>query len=241
MFRIALLAATVALVACGGGGGAAPTPASVVNASAEGFWNGTASTGPQVSVVILENGETWGLYASANSIVGALFGNTVVSGSTVSGTGNDFNLVSRTVTPGTFTGTVAAKSTLSLTTSTGAKLNATYDATYDQAPSLVALAGTYTGQAVTGGTSPQTNTVTISSTGALSSVGTGCTASGTATPRPTGKNIFNISVTFTGTSCALGNGVVTTGVATFTPATRQLIAMAMNGAKSDGFIYAGTR
>jgi hypothetical protein len=238
MFRIALLAATVALAACGGGGSG---PAPVAIASAEGFWSGTASTGAQVSMVILENGETWGLYASSGSIVGALFGNAAVNGSTISGSGSDFNLISRTVTAGTFTGSVATKTSLNLTTSSGAKLNAAYDATYDQTPSLATLAGTFAGQAVSGSTAAQASSVTISATGALSSTGTGCSATGSVTPRPTGKNIFNVSVTFTGASCALGNGTVTTGVASFNPATRQLLSMAMNPAKSDGFIYVGAR
>ena len=243
MFRLAVLAATVALVACGGGGsgGSGAAAPVVAAASAEGFWNGTASTGAQVAFVILETGETWGLYASAGSIVGALYGNTTVNGTTVSGSGSDFNLISRTVAAGTFTGTVATKASLNISTSLGTTLNSTYDASYDQPASLASLAGTYSGQAITGSTAPQSTTVTISALGAVSSVGLGCTANGTATPRPTGKNVFNISVTFTGASCALGNGAVATGVGSFNPATRQLISMAMNPAKSDGFIYVGTR
>ena len=242
MFRIAVLAATVALVACGGGGGGnvAAVPA-VAAASAEGFWTGTASTGAQVSLVILETGETWGLYGSASSIGGAFYGNTTVNGTSVSGSGSDFNLTSRTVVAGNFTGTVATKATLNISTSLGTTLNATYDTSYDQSASLASLAGTYSGQAVTSGTAPQSTTVTISALGAVSSVGLGCAANGTATPRPTGKNVFNISVTFTGASCALGNGAVVTGVGSFNPASRQLISMAMNAAKSDGFIYVGTR
>lgn len=241
MFRIALLAATVALVACGGGGSGAPAPVAAASASVEGFWSGTASTGPQVSFVVLENGETWGLYASAGSIVGALYGSTSVNGTSVSGSGSDFNLINRTVAAGSFTGTVATKASLNISTSLGTTLNSVYDTSYDQPASLASLAGTYVGQGVTGRTAPQSTTVTVSALGAVSSSGLGCAANGTATPRPTGKNVFNISVTFTGASCALGNGVVVTGIATFNPATRQLLSMAMNPAKSDGFIYAGTR
>ncbi len=243
MFRTAMLAASVALVACGGGGsgGSGAAAPVVAAASAEGFWNGTASTGAQVAFVILETGETWGLYASAGSIVGALYGNTTVNGTSVSGSGSDFNLISRTVAAGTFTGTVATKTSLNISTSLGTTLNSTYDTSYDQPASLASLAGTYSGSAVTGRTLPQAATVTISAAGAVSSVATGCITSGTATPRATGKNVFNVSVTFTGASCALGNGAVATGIATFNPASRQLLSMAMNAAKSDGFIYAGTR
>ena len=243
MFRIALLAATVALVACGGGGsgGSSVAAPAVVAASAEGFWNGTGSNGVAMSMVILENGETWGLYGSSSSINGAFFGSTSVNGTSVLISGSAFDFVSRASSSGTLTGSVATKSTLNVVSSAGTTLNAAYNAQYDQTPSMANLAGTYSGQAVTGNTAPQTAIVTISAAGVVSSVGTGCTTSGTATPRATGKNIFNISVTSTGPSCALGNGTVATGIASFNPATRQLVSMAMNPAKSDGFIYVGTR
>jgi hypothetical protein len=69
----------------------------------------------------------------------------------------------------------------------------------------------------------------------------GCSAAGTATPRPSGKNIFNVTVTFTGSNCALGNGASTSGVAYYDAATRRVLVMAMNAAKSDGFIYLGQK
>lgn len=75
----------------------------------------------------------------------------------------------------------------------------------------------------------------------LSSTGNGCSAAGTAVPRPSGKNIFNITITFTGTNCALGNGAVTTGVAYYDAVNRQVLVMALNSAKTDGFIYVGTK
>ena len=48
-------------------------------------------------------------------------------------------------------------------------------------------------------------------------------------------------ITFTGGACALGNGTVTKGIGYFDTGTRQLLAMALNPAKSDGFIYVGRR
>ena len=240
MFRIALLATAVALAGCGGGGGGA-APAVVANVSAEGIWNGTGSNGVLISVVVLENGETWGLYGTSASINGALFGSTTTNGSSVSITGSSFDFVSRASGPGSLTGSVVSKSTLSVVSNAGTTLNAAYSATYDQAPSLAALAGTYSGQAVTGTIAPQNTSVTISSTGAVSSVVPGCAASGSAVPRATGKNIFNVTVTFVGPSCALGNGTVVNGVGVFNPSTRQFVAMALNPSKSDGFVYSGIR
>ena len=240
MFRIALLATAVALAGCGGGGGGA-APAVVANVSAEGIWNGTGSNGVLVSFVVLENGETWGLYGTSASINGALFGSTTTNGSSVSITGSSFDFISRVGSPGTLTGTVVSKSTLNLVSPAGSTLNAAYSTSYDQTPSLAALAGTYSGQAVSGGTAPQATTVTISSLGAVSAVVVGCTTSGSVIPRPTGKNIFNVSVTSVGPACALGTGTVSTGIAYFNPVTRQFIAMALNPSKSDGFVYTGTR
>jgi hypothetical protein len=83
--------------------------------------------------------------------------------------------------------------------------------------------------------------VGISSLGAISSTGATCSASGTAKPRSSGKNVFDVSITFTGTNCALGNNTVTTGVGYYDAATRQVLVMALNSAKTDGFIYVGVK
>lgn len=231
----AAVSAAILLTACGGGGG------SGANASAEGFWGGTSSTGYNVQMVILENGETWGLYTSGSVLYGALYGNTTTSGNSVSGSGSDFNLVSRTVTPGTYSGTVSERSSISLTTGSTV-FNGTYGTTYDQAASLAAVAGVYSGKAVTGTTAAQSINATITTAGSLSIPATlGCATSGTVTPRPTGKNIFNLSVTFTGSTCALGNGGTATGILYYDSVNRQILAMGMNPAKSDGFIAFGTK
>jgi hypothetical protein len=52
---------------------------------------------------------------------------------------------------------------------------------------------------------------------------------------------FDLRVTFTGNYCALGNGTVVNDVTTYSAADRQLIAMTLNSAKSDGLFYVGTR
>jgi hypothetical protein len=248
MFRVALLAATVALVACGGGGSGAVAVAPaetppVVTASAEGFWGGAASNGTGVTFVVLETGETWGLYApSAATIIYASYGNTSVNGTSVSSSGTDFSLIGSSVFGGGFTGSVATKSSLNVTTFGGVSSSSTYVASYDQPPSLASLTGNYSGTSTTGRSPPVSIAMTMSALGVFSSVGlNGCAANGTATPRPSGKNVFNISVTFTGASCALGDGSLATGIAIFNPLTRQIVLMAMNAAKSDGYFYYGTR
>ncbi len=73
--KLSLIASAAAvLTACGGGGGGS-TP---VN-TAEGLWQGPSSTGANVTVVVLENGEAWG---------GATLGNTLISAIAGTATGN---------------------------------------------------------------------------------------------------------------------------------------------------------
>lgn len=243
MKQFAVIGLTVLLAACGGGGGDGaqpPAPAPIV--TAEGFWEGTASTGNSVALAVLETGETWGVYTSNGSIVGALYGNTASSGTTLSGTGKDFNIPSRSVGSGSYTGTFVEKSSIRVATSSGSTFSGAYGTTYDQPASLAAVAGTFSGQGVSGTSPVQTVSVTISPSGAITvPASLGCSAAGSAKPRTSGKNIFDVTVTFTGSTCALGNGASTTGIAYYNATTRRVLVMAMNAAKSDGFIYVGQK
>lgn len=242
MKQFAVLGLTVLLAACGGGGDGASPTAPAPAATAEGFWEGPASTGVSVALAVLETGETWGVYTSNGSIAGALYGNTISSGTTLSGSGKDFNIPSRTVTPGTYTGTFVAKSSINVTTSSGSTFSGAYNVAYDQPTSLAAVAGTFSGVGVSGTSPVQTVSVTVSSSGAITVPSSqGCSAAGTATLRPSGKNILDVTVTFTGSTCALGDGASTTGIAYYDATTRRVLVMAMNAAKSDGFIYVGQK
>lgn len=237
----ALAVSTALLAACGGGGDDSTTTATTT-LSAEGFWSATTSAGTDVTLAILENGETWGVLDNGSSITGVLYGNATTNGSSISGTGTNFDLVSRTVGQGTFSGTFAPKTTLSVTTSDGTAINASYEAEYDQPALLSNIAGTYSGEGLSGLSSVQSIPITIAADGSMSTpVDPNCTASGSVTPRPNGKNVFNVSVTFTGTNCALGNGTTTTGVAYYDTVDQSLLVLALNAAKTDGFIYAGLK
>lgn len=242
MKKLLLICVASVLSACGGGGGStAPTtlPPAV---TAEGFWEGPASTSASVALAILENGETWGVYTSGSFIAGALYGQTNSSGSALTGSGKDFNIPARSVTAATYNGTFVAKSSIRVATSAGTTFTGNYVAAYDQPASLAALAGTFSGQGVSGNSSPQTIPVTISAAGAVSvPTSGGCGASGMVSPRATGKNIFDVSVTFNGTTCALGDGTVTKGVGYFNVTSRTFTVLALNPAKTDGFIYVGQK
>lgn len=236
----ALAVSATVLTACGGGDDSSTAPTTTL--AVAGFWSATTTAGSEVTLAILENGETWGVTDDGYTITGVLYGNTTANGSSVSGTGKNFNLLSRTVTPGTFSGTFTPKSTLSVTTGDGAVISASYEAEYDQPALLSNIAGSYSGEGLSGFSTIQSVAVTIAADGSLSTpVDPNCTASGTVSPRPSGKNVFNVSVTFNGTNCALGNGTTTTGVAYYDTVDQSMLVLALNPAKTDGFIYAGLK
>lgn len=238
--RITAIAASLLLVACGGGGG--DEGSSGAAGSAEGFWSGTLDSGVAVSAAILENGETWGVYTSGSLIVGALYGQTTSSGTTLSGSGTAFDIANRSSSNGTYSGTFTPKSAIRITSSDGGIFSGTYEAKYDQPAVLSNVAGSFTGQGVSGNSTVQSIPLSIATNGTLTATGTaGCSATGALTPRSTGKNIFNVSVTFTGTNCALGNGTVTTGVGYYDTEAQRLLVLAMNASKTDGFIYIGSK
>lgn len=246
MKKLLTVGVAMVLTACGGGGSTGGGSTSAIAppppVTAEGFWEGTASNGPAVALAVLEDGETWGIYTSGAFIAGALYGVTSSSGTALTGSGKDFNIPARSVTNATYTGSFVAKSSIRVTTSGGVTFSGNYVAAYDQPASLTTLAGTFSGQGVSGNSSTQTIPVTISASGAITvPTSAGCGASGTASPRASGKNIFDVSVTFNGTSCALGNGTVTKGVGYFNSTNRSLLVLALNPAKTDGFIYVGQK
>lgn len=242
-FAIIGLACTF-LVACGGGDDdkPAPAPTPVPQGSPEGFWSGRASTGTDVFLAVLDDGKTLGLYQSGGYIVGALAGETSFSGSQLSGSGQDFNLLSRTITPGSYAGTFSEKNHVDVRLSNGSTFIGHYDSRYDQPASLAAVAGTFSGQGVSGTIAPQSIGISISSSGKITMPASqGCSGSGTAQPRVSGKNVFDVTITFQGSTCALGNGATVRGIAVYESGQRHLWALALNSAKTDGFIYSATK
>lgn len=197
------------------------------------------STGYNAGVVVLENGETWGLYTSGNTVYGALYGTSTGSGSTFSASGSDFNLQRWAVTPGSLNGTVVPQSTIRAISGGGTTVNLTYDPSYNTPATQAAVAGSYTVNGISATARADNITMTISSTGVLSVPGNGCNASGTVTPRSGGKNVYNISVVFTGNNCALGNGGTASGI--FILDGTLALSLALTPNKQDGFIAFGRK
>ena len=180
--------------------------------------------------------------SSGTLIVGALHGQTTSSGTTLSGSGTAFDVANRSSSRGTYSGTFTPKSTIRINSSDGGVFSGTYDTEYDRPAVLSSVTGSFTGQGVSGNSAVQSIPLSIAADGTVTALGTqGCSAAGSLVPRPSGKNIFNVSVTFTGTNCALGNGTVTTGVGYYDMDTKRLLVLALNAAKTDGFIYIGSK
>ena len=260
----AVLGTSALLAACGGGGdGELSRPASGLQIgrpdggiqqpnggeqpsddadrqsnTAEGFWIGPASTGFTVSLAVLDNGEAWGVYSSGNTIYGALQGSAKGDGSTLTGNGTDYNFEANSATSASFTGTVAQKSSIQAKISTGVTASLKYSAAYDQPASLATLAGQY---AISGRTFDGyfgVKQLKIDSSGAFALEDQGCTVTGNVAPRGS-KNIFNVNASFSGATCLVSGAVA--GVAYLDTASRQFVALALNGSKTDGMIVVGSK
>lgn len=252
MFRLtgytavtAAVAATVLLSACGGGGSddgqadtGTPPPAAT---SAEGFWVGKSSTGFDVNLAVLENGDTWGVYARSGVLYGALRGTTTSANGTLSGTGAEVDLSTGAIGTGAYTGTYAPKSSLQVRLASNTTFIGNYASVYDQPASLSAVAGTYTGSGVATGAPVQSAVLNVSASGVVSSPPSlDCSAAGTVKPSASGKNIFDLQITFNGTNCALGNGASVSGVVYYENGA--LIAMGLRpGSQTTGFIFTGRK
>lgn len=211
-------------------------------ASAEGFWVATTPGGIAVKWAILDGGESWGIYETDGTILGAFQGTTHSANGSLHGTGRAFDIPSRTVGAASYTGTYFPRQAITITTSFGTSFEGRYAASYEQAASLAALAGRYAGEGLSHRTEVQGMVLRFAEDGVLSGLASeGCTASGRAQPRPGGKNIFNLVVRFAGAACALGDGTSATGIAHVSVASGELFVLAMNPAKTDGWLYLGAR
>jgi hypothetical protein len=231
------------LTGCGGGGAPNPSP--------EGYWQGVSSpdfnmiAGYNVSMLILENGETWAVYEGVPPSVpqwpyGGLYGTATSSGNSLSFSGQSIHVSTRTalgLSPGSYSGTFAAKSTLAVTTSAGLTINAKYQAGYEQPASLADVAGTFKGFGAGPYSAVPDLSITVDSSGAFTVPwDLTCGGSGRLTPRASGKNVFDVTVTL-GVGCNLGGLITFTGTAYYDRAARRLVLVALEPDKSRGLMY----
>jgi hypothetical protein len=239
--KLGLIACAAALMSgCGGGGGGGSNTPSIN--TAEGLWKGTSSSGANVNIAILENGEAWGGATLSNTLISAIAGTATGNGTSFSASGSEFSFNSNSVGTGSYTGTVTQKQRIQATSNNGSTIDLAYNSYYDQGVTAAEIAGSYTLSGRTARYSITNMNFTVGANGSFTIVDNGCTTTGTATPRASGKAIVNVTATGTGT-CILGNGVSLSGIAvldkTTTPNTLSVIAL--NSSKSDGLVLIGRR
>lgn len=242
---LSALAAAAFLAGCGGGGGGDATPV-VETRSATGLWTGTTSTNRSVTGVVLADGTYYVLYSGVGAplvIGGVVQGTGSVNGSTFSSSnGRDFNLEGAGVLPANVSATVNTKQSLNgavgYSNGGSTSFTSTYDANFEQAPTLAAIAGTYSGN-VAFSLGVDSATVTVSSAGAISGGSNGCAITGTVAPRADG-NAYNMALTFGAAPCYFA-GQTFNGIAYYNAGAKRLYAAAPNGARTDGVLFVGVK
>jgi hypothetical protein len=233
-------------VACGRGYGNSDfssMPQSTAT-SAEGLWTGSTSTGRTVGGLVLDDGSYWVFYTTignSNVLAGLVQGTgTSHSGSFGSSNTRDFNLEGAGIRAATMSGTYVQKNgfngTIAYLNGDTGRFTSTYDADYESVPNMNLMAGNYSGLRADN----QTVSVALGSAGTVSGSFTdGCTFAGSFVPRAKG-NVFNVTVTFGGGACSNGTDTVN-GVAFYDAATQRLYSAAINSARTNGFIFIGTK
>lgn len=247
------LGLAVLLTACGGGGDdddadVGPLPVRPVTGS-EGLWVGTASTGYDVRLAILNTGELWGVYSRGNVVHGAVHGTSVASGGGAAtgsaagtvgrlrGSAADFSIERGQTITTAFEGTFVPRRDIQIGFAFDA-FSGNYHASYEQPASLAQLAGVYLGQ--TAG-APSPLRLHLSPLGAVVSEPVdGCVASGSVAPRPGGRNVLDLRLTFAGEACPLGHNALVTGIAQL-DGNGQLLMLGTTPLQTDFFVFLGQR
>lgn len=210
--------------------------------SAEGFWVARTPEGINVKWAILDGGETWGIYEAQGTILGAFHGTTRASNGALYGSGLAYDIPSGTLGATDYTGSYTARQSISLTTHFGATVSGYYASGYDQPARLSVLQGAYDGDGLSSRQPVIGMTLQVAADGAFVMTShEDCAASGQATPRPGGKAVFHVQLRFAGSACPFGDGATASGIAHVSASSGELFVLAMNEAKTDGWLYLGAR
>lgn len=197
----------VLLAGCGGGGDSTNT--------AEGFYTGTLANGNPASLLVLENGQSFGLSLASGKVAEGLYGSLLGVGTGIrGGVGQDFNFAAHTDTPVSWSGSVTPSTSITASTTSGVTFNGNYRPGYTDAPNVAGLAGSYVGTGIAGiASNPEVITVNVDGNGAISFNTAACTVTGALYLRGNGKNVYSVRLNFSGTSCGIPNGYTTAGSA----------------------------
>ena len=247
-WNYAILLPLFSLLAACGGGGSDSAPA--VTARLEGLYEGplTGSTTNSVfRIVILDDGQYWGIYGS--TVGGALLVTGFVQGQGASTNGafSSTNLRDFGVNPagvGSILGTYSPGQGFNATivsgpatvTFTGAPVS---NFNYNMAATVSAVSGNWNASTLTGSGAA----LGISSNGSFAVNSGGCITTGTLTPRLSGTNIFDVTAT-TGTVGCANSGVRVVGIALtylLTTGQRQFLLTAVDPTRTQSVVLFALR
>jgi hypothetical protein len=220
-----ILAAALALAACGGGGSDSPTTPPANAGTAEGAYSGTITSGTATSaatMIVTETGSFYALYGQETNNVLYVSGLVTGKGTSTNGvftaSAKDFYLNNPPVTESitanyvqgvSMSGTVTSSTASGTFTATSA---AALPYVYGQPASMADAVGTWPITSLGG----QTGTVTIASDGKATTSSGGCISTGTVTPADGSRNYFNVTGT-SGPSPCLYPGMKFVGIAVVSP------------------------
>ncbi len=243
MKKLFLLAFAFIISGCGGGGGGG-TSSPTTNASAQGVWQGTSSTGYTLDLIVLPNNQFVDIFGTPTggnglTVLGYDAGTGSISGSTLTANITEYISTGQSAT-GTLNGTVVTGSSINGSATYSNGNTSTFSLTpltgfnYNTPATLASIGGTWNGTLLGGGSA----TLTVnSSTGAFTGLSSaGCSFTGTVTPNAS-VNAYTTTLTMGNSPCAYP-GTTTTGIAVIYPTTSgttQLIAQANSGTVSAMF------
>ncbi|MBH0203646.1 MAG: hypothetical protein HP496_15430 [Nitrospira sp.] len=235
------------LSACSGAGDTAPpSPAPLPTASAEGLWTGTTDTNRTIAGLVLDNGVYWILYSvvgNPSTVAGLVQGDSSLqNGVLTSSNAKDFNFEAGEILDATINGSHTTKQSLTGTLAyvvgrQSTSFTTAYDSAYDLIPDMNAIAGTYIGPVTT----TEDVTVQVSSNGDISGKSTtGCTFTGSFSPRTHG-NVYDVTIAFGPQDACSNKSSTVRGVGFYDAEAKRLTSAALNGTRTNGFIFIGTK
>ncbi len=179
----------VALSACA----ASDEGGTSAHADPQGMWSGTTSDGLGVKLIVLDNGETWGLYMLGSSIYAGLHGIADSAGSKIVIKGDEHYFNTGISPPLNIIGNVQAKSSMLLQSQhLSSKLK--YNASYDRPATHEAISGVWQFSGRSKFYDFTDIDVAIDNKGNFNIIQGGCLAIGKVTPRPGERNIYNATI-----------------------------------------------
>ena len=248
------LAAASFLTACGGGSDS-PAPATPVPAplaAAEGYYQGTVSSGEQFQLLMLENDQFYSLIGNTDTqgvfrVVSLIEGKGVSNNGSFSASNIKEYSNNGQVVAGTLSASYSPKVSITGSASAAggsASFSGTTPATanyiYETPATVGSVSGNWSGTLLDN----EALNFSVSTAGAISgTAASGCSFTGTVTPRASGKNVLDVAVTFGSAPCAApgltGKGIGVTSL--LSSGKRQFVIAVTNTDRTAGTVVFAQR